>query len=264
VDLLPWNNSTVPGPLVIARRKLVLRLVEVYFADEPKDPHVSGDLVVFLQARTGGERCLPFHTLQLNLETDAARLWAGFSKTTRYEIRRGESRDGLAFSPPRAPTPQDIDEFARFYGGFARSVGVARCNTTKLRGLSACGALAVSRVADIQDAALAFHVYIVTGGRARLLYSASSRRPGSSQEERAAVGRANRALHWVDIQSFQRQAIAMYDFGGLALTDDPRLQAIDGFKRGFGGEVVLEYNCYLARTLLGRVVLAYLDRRSQK
>ena len=258
------EHGTEAGPLVIARRKLLLRLVEVYFADELKDPHVSGDLVVFLQASTGGERCVPFHTLHLDLANDADRLWAEFSKTTQYEIRRGESRDGCAFSTPRPPSLGDIDEFARFYDGFARTVGVPRCNTTKLRSLNRCGALVISRVADIRGAPLAFHVYIVTARRARLLYSASARHAAGSPAERAAVGRANRALHWMDIQTFQGQAMAIYDFGGLALTDDPRLQAIDAFKQGFGGKAVREYNCYLPRTLFGRVALAYLGRRARR
>ncbi len=258
------ERGTDAGPLVIARRKLLLRLVEVYFADEPKDPQVSGDLVVFLQASTGGARCVPFHTLHLDLENDADRLWAAFSKTTQYEIRRGESRDGLAFSTPRPPSPGDIDAFARFYDSFARTVGVAPCNTTKLRSLNRCGALVVSGVADIHGATLACHVYIATARRARLLYSASARRAASSPAEKAAVGRANRALHWVDIRTFQGQARAIYDFGGLALTDDPRLQAFDAFKQGFGGKAVREYNCYLPRTLVGRVALAFLGRRTRR
>jgi hypothetical protein len=250
------------GPeLQIPRRKLLLRLVDVYFAVAPEASPGSCDLVVFLQAQTGGTGCVPFHTLHLDLGTDTSRLWDAINKNTRYEIRRGEARDGLAFRMLPAPAPAEVTEHARFYDRFAAAAGLARCNRPRLASLSAKGALAISSASDAQGVAVCAHVYVVTSQRARLLYSATRRSDASTTEEKALIGRANRALHWHDIQLFQRQGLALYDFGGLALSEVPKLQAIDNFKRGFGGSVVLEYNCYAPQTLLGKVALAYLKRR---
>ena len=135
------------------------------------------------------------------------------------------------------------------------------CNRGKLSSLNHSTALAISRADDGRGAALCRHAYIVTPSRARLLYSATSRSASSSSEESAAIARVHRTLHWADIQAFRRQGMFLYDFGGLALSGDPRLQGIDSFKRGFGGQVVVEYNCYVHQTLLGRLALAYLDSR---
>ena len=248
--------------LVITRRTLLLlRLVEVYFAEEPETRALSGDLVVFLQARSGGKRCMPFHTLQLDLRVDPSRLWSEFGKTTRYEIRRAELRDGFMARILRHPSARDIEAFARFYNRFALDTGIARSNTAKLHALNRSSALMISRVSDSSEETMSCHAYIVTPERARLLYSATSLRTSTGSDQKAAIARANRMLHWHDIQAVHGQGITIYDFGGLALNGDPRLQGIDNFKRGFGGRAVLEYNCYVARSVLGRLALAYLERR---
>lgn len=250
--------------LVITRRKLLLlRLVEVYFAEELEPPALSGDLVMFLQARSGGERCIPFHTLHLDLRVDPARLWSEFGKTTRYEIRRADLRDGLVVSMLQRPSARDVEDFARFYNRFALDTGIARSNTAKLHGLNRSSALMISRVDDSRGRPVCGHAYIVTPERARLLYSVTTLRTSSGSDEKAAIARANRVLHWRDIQTFHSQGRAIYDFGGLALSEEPHLRGIDAFKLGFGGRVVLEYNCYIARSVLGRLALAYLERRRQ-
>jgi lipid II:glycine glycyltransferase (peptidoglycan interpeptide bridge formation enzyme) len=55
---------------------------------------------------------------------------------------------------------------------------------------------------------------MVGDGRARLVLSCA----GSTSDEagyRQRLGRANRLLHWQDMQQFSEQGLRCYDFGGV-------------------------------------------------
>jgi len=250
--------------LIVLRRISMLRLVEVYFAGDAEPTTERADLVVFLQATTKRGRSVAFETLHLSLAQDRGRLWRDLNKTTQYEIRRAESRDALRLSVLRHPSAGELTEFVDFYDRFATGVGIARCNLGKLTALRRPHALGISLGRASDGRTLCAHAYIVAAGRARLLYSATARSPRSDAEEASAIGRANRALHWADIRAFQEDGLSVYDLGGLAGEGaSPRLQAIDRFKRGFGGREVVEFNCYVPKTLLGRVALVYLRRTMQ-
>jgi lipid II:glycine glycyltransferase (peptidoglycan interpeptide bridge formation enzyme) len=67
-------------------------------------------------------------------------------------------------------------------------------------------------------------------------------------------------LHWKDILEFKKKGYSIYDFGGLALKDDPVLANIDRFKKSFGGTIVQEYEFYQPRTLLGKILLSIIKK----
>lgn len=82
-------------------------------------------------------------------------------------------------------------------------------------------------------------------GRARLLLSGSEDR--TQEQFRAAVGPANRLLHWHELQHYRKQGFRFYDFGGCSFADKSSPEyAISQFKMSFGGTVVTEPMLYLA------------------
>jgi lipid II:glycine glycyltransferase (peptidoglycan interpeptide bridge formation enzyme) len=107
------------------------------------------------------------------------------------------------------------------------------------------------------------HAYVADrdASRIRLLYSASHFRGTEDTEERNLVGRANRFLHWSEIQSAQEAGFELYDLGGLPINhNDPAKNAIARFKSEFGGTPILEYNGYTSRNPIVRYAIPTLQR----
>lgn len=190
----------------------------------------------------------------LDLSPDADRILAGFSKTTRYEVRRG-GRDGLAFD-----VVTERGEFLDFYNAFAAAKQLGELDPLILNAY--WRHMVVTRVSRDGEP-FVMHGYVVDqeGGRVNVAYSASQFRGLDDQETRRLYGRANRWLHFEDMRHFKRTGFRCYDFGGYAKgTTDKSLRAVNEFKDGFGGEVVEESNhasaCLrwlrLAKTLLRR------------
>ena len=73
--------------------------------------------------------------------------------------------------------------------------------------------------------------------------------------ERNFCGRSNRYLTWHNILRYKAEGLQFFDFGGWHLGNDPDRLSINDFKRGFGGQVVREYQCEQILTLKGRLVL---------
>jgi hypothetical protein len=91
--------------------------------------------------------------------------------------------------------------------------------------------------------------------RARELYLPSLYRKLSEKAARNLIGRANRYLTWSDILRYKEQGLKSFDFGGWYPGTDPGMLKINEFKRGFGGQVLREYQCEQVLTFKGWVVL---------
>jgi lipid II:glycine glycyltransferase (peptidoglycan interpeptide bridge formation enzyme) len=107
------------------------------------------------------------------------------------------------------------------------------------------------------------HAYVVDSEleRVRLLYSASHFRTSANSEERNAIGRANRLLHWHEIETLGRAGYTTYDLGGIPINDtDPEKNAIARFKSEFGGTHLIEFNGIVCRNALLRNGLSFLRR----
>jgi hypothetical protein len=61
---------------------------------------------------------------------------------------------------------------------------------------------------------------------------------------------------WSDILRYKAEGLEIFDFGGWYQGSDLAMLKINDFKRGFGGQVLREYECEQTLTLKGRVVLA--------
>lgn len=242
--------------LELRRRKMFLRIREVYFSDRLVDSDRDADITCFIQSRQRALSSEEFRTLVIDLRDDEDGIYMGFRKNTRYEISRAQKSDGFGVEVNEAPTSRDIAQFVGFYDEFARETRVGRANRGKLEALSGVGALVLSCVSDPQGEALVRHAYVCDRERARLLYSASYFRRSVDPASRALIGRANRLLHWEDMRFFRRQGFAMYDLGGISSDlNNTEQQNINKFKESFGGVELVEYKTYTPNTLIGTVAL---------
>lgn len=237
--------------LTITRRTGPARVASVYFA-----PHLvaaaDADLVQYVQTECERDGFEPWPTRLIDLTADPSRILSGFVSSTRNQINRAEREDGLGFVALDAPSEGDIAHFRTFYNDFARDKGTSVCGPYHLetmRLLRRRNALTITRVTDASGI-LCYHAYVVGEARAMLLYSASHFRSAETAESRRRVGRANRWLHWKDMNYFRGRGVRTYDCGGL--TSDPNIAE---FKRSFGGADVTEYSGYVAATWKGALVL---------
>lgn len=187
-------------------------------------------------------------------------LFSNISRSTRYNIKRA-IREQLKFDIGSNLSEKEIEDFSELYNCFARKKKIEPCNTSKLRALNKKGLLFISRIRDHDGQVLCTHASSINGSRAYLLYSCSIRL-FVDPSLRNSVGRANKYLHWMEILYFKQHGFSIYDFSGLSLEkNNTELQKIDYFKHKFGGSEVMEYKCYEAKSLLGKIVLYYLYQK---
>src|SRR2546428_94505 len=100
--------------------------------------------------------------------------------------------------------------------------------------------------------------------RATQLHSPSLYPGLSASATRNRIGRANRYLFWNDILRFKEQGLKWFDFGGwYPGTTDQTLLRINQFKKGFGGDLLREYECEQIVSLKGWLVLNVAKRLEQ-
>jgi hypothetical protein len=241
-----------PDMLSIVRQKFGVPINEIFFASDPNDTPSRSPVSFFVQASTRAPGFYPFKTQVIDLSQDSKDLFASLSSNTRYKIRRAE-REGIIPVVIDSPSDDDVGTFSNFFDEFARQKQQPLCNRNKLHALRAKQALLLTTAHDQNKQFLVGHAYVADTqiGRLRLLYSASHFRGSNDTEERNKIGRANRLLHWFDIESAKQRGFSRYDLGGVPIDEsDPEKNAIARFKSEFGGEHVIEYNGYLSTNRL--------------
>jgi hypothetical protein len=161
-------------------------------------------------------------------------MWEKIGKTCRYKIRRSETKDAVACSFDASPSEEHIDSFVKFYDIFAAGKSLNPLDRNWIEAIVRAGRLRLTR-AEHDGTTLVRHSYIVAGGTARLLQTASLFRD-TDAEQRAVIGRANRLLHWRDMTAFKDAGLERYDWGGIFENEStPERKGINEFKREFGG-----------------------------
>jgi hypothetical protein len=228
-----------------------------WFAERPSAADARG-LVHYIQSpyqgRIAGFKREPFSTLIVPLDADEEMLFAACGRNTRYKVQRA-IREGAI-----ASNEADWQRFVAFYNVFAERRGLAA-----LDNCSALKQIAIVRKATQGGVELVMHSYLIDHdiGRARLLHSASLLHCLAERASRAAVGRANRFLHYDDVLYFKRLGLRTYDFGGYALDAlAGDLVGVNRFKEGFGGRLLEEANYTSIPLWLLRRLRATLDGTS--
>ena len=244
-------------------RKLSVRIADLYFDEQP--PELNADVARYVQwsRPIPQARWTSFCTIVIDLHKDTAVLMADMTANTRYEIRRAE-RDGLSHRLSVDCRPEVLKEFCRFYDEFAALTGLPRVSRSRLKVLAACGALYLSHVQDGSGDVLVWHAYWYAGRRVRLLHSAALHKAVPDAGRRALIGRANRYHIWRDMLAFREAGFQVFDLGGwYAGTTDHKRLAINWFKKGFGGEVVENFNGLRPLSLKGRMAVWVYDKLRQ-
>jgi lipid II:glycine glycyltransferase (peptidoglycan interpeptide bridge formation enzyme) len=237
--------------LFIKRSKLFFSWHEYYFFSD-KLTTVSG-LVYIIQAFNKPKFSyffIEFRTRIIDLRMDEEIIFKAFKSNTRNEIRNVEG-ESIDFSFILQPDFNDIKNFCDFYSIFAKKKKLRLANPDKLLALCNKGGLVIASVV-YDNEIIAFHVYIKSIDRARLLYSATNYNL-SSKSAISKVGKFNRLLHWMDIKEFKKIGVSTYDLGGIGK------ESIANFKNSFGGVSIVEYSYVKGSSFVTRVISSAIN-----
>jgi len=172
-----------------------------------------------------------FYTSLIDLTLSEEEMKRAFNKNYKNEINRAYKLQIVC------EIEEDSRSFQTFYNQFAKQ------KELELFGKTAhyyTPYMCITK-AVYEGEVLVMHSYMVDkeSQRARLLHSATS----LSFTDKKIMGMANKLLHFEDMKYFKKEGMLVYDFGGLNLSSqDAHIIGIDTFKKGFGGEIVQEYN----------------------
>jgi hypothetical protein len=234
-----------------------LTRAEVWYDDEPGDVR-SADCIRFQQRSSPypGSGWKYFHNYVVDLTQSVEQLTEQLNKDTAYKIRRARERDQIVCECCNPQDPEVLERFEAIYNPFAATKGLSCLDRAQLDSMAVAGVLDLSVARDSRGNLLVWHANHRDHRRATQMHSPSVywKLPGSAA--RNLVGRANRYLMWSDMLRYKEQGLKCFDFGGwYDGTTDQALLGINEFKRGFGGQVVREYECQQILSLKGWVVL---------
>jgi len=242
---------------MITYKSRFLTRAEVWFDNEPIATAGPVDWILYhLRSQpVAGAQSRSFYTLLVDLSQSQEQLWAQLSDDTAYKIRRARDRDKIICECCEPRDPVVMNGFEQMYNGFAATKGLPPLNRLRVEKMAAAGALDISTAKDPQGNVLVYHANYRDARRATQLETPSLYRTLPKSAARNFSGRANRYLTWHNILRYKTEGLKFFDFGGWHLGSDSEKLSINDFKRGFGGQVVREYQCEQILTLKGCVVL---------
>ena len=229
---------------------------EVWFDDEPDDTPV--DWILYRQRPGPAPRARwnYFHTVLIDLAKKPAELLAEMDVKTARKIDDAEKSDRTRWERCEAKDVNIMDAVERMWNGSAASRKSAPLARAWLDKLIEAGALEVSATRDTAGSVLTYHLSYIGKERAQDLIVVSPPCPLPNLALRNRINRANCLGHWQTMLALKARGLRHYDFGGwYPGKTDLRLLGMNAFKRGFGGEVVREFECVEIRTLKGWVLL---------
>lgn len=205
-------------------------------------PSLDADINYCIQCPENIHNALTeFHTLLIDLNQSLETIRENVYHRTLSEINSYLSNQTFEYRLLQTLTEQELDRFIQLFNTFAAAKKIRKAEAFRLKAYLRAGVLRVSYIQQ-QNQLLCVNIYRVTSERASNLYSFS---PLSSQTHtltHTQLGRAHRALHWLDILEFKKEQVRYYDFcGWYTGTTDQSLLNINKFKEQFTKNKVIEY-----------------------
>ncbi len=201
-------------------------------------------------------------TLVNDLQETEEELMSRFKKNTKYEIKRAAKEGCYAEFLTSTALLEKKEILVRIDTAHAQMFAEKGKKSKKeyptMLAAAKANMLAVT-VGYLQDGReCAYHVYIIGNGTARLLHSISSFREAVTGDDRNAIGRLNRYLHYEDMLYFKRLGYTTYDWGGYS--EEEQLKSISEFKKAFGGEIKDIYTVIYATSPFGKILSELVKR----
>lgn len=194
------------------------------------------------------------HTLLTDLQEPLEEIFKQINKNYRYEINRSkkENIECIIYGAKDIKeNPSILINFKKEYEDFTSSKGIANTynESAMKKYIDNDNVILTKAFKNEQD--YAQHIYVCDDANARLLYSISNFRIEGS--DRNLVGRANKLLHWEDIEYLKNNEFKTLDWGGISSVTNPN--GVDIFKKGFAGQEKDYYNIIIGNSYLGRLAI---------
>jgi hypothetical protein len=241
--------------MLVYRSRLLTR-GEVWFDQEPES--VPVDWIFHRQRSSPVPKCRWkfFYTRLIDLSKSPDELLADMNEESVRKITVAREKDQTRWERCDSEARGVMDEVEAMWNRFAVAQRSAPLDRSRLDTMIAAGALDVNVAKDSRGEVLAYHLNFVTSRRVQQLIAVARFLPTPNAAMRNRINRANCLGHWSSFLDFKARGIRFFDFGGwYPGTTDIRLLGMNAFKRGFGGQVVREYDCEQILTLKGWVVI---------
>lgn len=224
------------------------------FLDGSGSPH--GDIQYFIQVPENVSNALQeFYTLLVDLRQPEETLWKNIYHRTRTEIGSFITNQSYDYQLKMHLTEPELTQFTRLFNRFSKHKGIRAAEAFRLRAYNRAGLLAVSFIRQSNEY-ICINFYRVNQQRASNIYSFHRGHELNKLFNSTHIGRAHRALHWLDMLEFKQAGIGTYDLcGWYAGNSDRALLNINAFKEQFSQNKVKEYSGVIYRSFLLRVLL---------
>ncbi len=219
------------------RYKRLLFSVNEYFLSS--ETTLDADINYFIQCRENISGKLDeFYTLLIDLSQSIDTIRGEIYHRTLSEINsflaNQDFEHKIIFDLP----DEDLGHFIDLYNQFASEKKIRKAETFRLKAYKRNGLLAVSYIKQ-KEKFLCINFYRITKQRAANIYSFTAK---DSTVNSSQLGRAHRAIHWLDILKFKKHGVNYYDFcGWYAGHTDKALLNVNTFKEQFTKNKIKEY-----------------------
>jgi hypothetical protein len=222
-----------------------LKSMHVWFPEDEYHCQEKCDLIRFYGSRSIHENCcqsLAQKTIIIDLTQPADVIYADFKRQHRQQIKKSET-DGLETRILDSSSIMDdidvLDDFARMYHRMYHDKGIDRYLDVEILKQYINNHILWITSIIYEGEPIVYHTLASDRQTVRAMQSCSLFREKDPQIQQI-IGRANKKLHWDEMQYFKELGAVSYDFGGIFsdVSTDP---GINQFKSGFGGECA---DCY--------------------
>lgn len=242
------------------KKKYGFKIYESWFYNSNYEDDV--DFYSLNYSRQKIENGFESHTLVTSLSKEIEEIFMQFRKNFRYEIRSWEKKGNYNIHQKIDINGNDIKDFIDYYLRVnADNIERKKAFSTKvidnLYLYSRNNSLSITSLNDYDSGTIVMHVYIfnIEYKTVRLLHSVINTLTCDSQN----LGKANKFLHYKDIEYFKNLNFLDYDWGGYYFGDDIKLNSINLFKESFGGKLVQNWSKIEPISLKEKIVWVLLS-----
>ena len=199
-----------------------------------------------------------FHTLLIDLRQTQESIQTGIYHRTVSEINSFLTNQPYDYKLLYTISAVDLDNFIALFNTFAKVKRIRRAEAFRLKAYNKQGILAISFLKQKEEF-LYINFYRLTQERACNIYSFSPYTNTNEEINNTQLGRAHRALHWLDILEFKKSGVKYYDFcGWYTGNSDKNLLNINKFKEQFTQTKVVEYSGVIYKNKFLRFILKFI------
>ena len=234
-----------------------LRRGEVWFDNEPTTAPVDWILYRNRSNPVAGAKWRYFYNRLIDLSKDAQALLAEMEPRTAAKIETARERDHISCQCCDLSDGTTFQEIEQIWNESIESKKRwGPLNRLWLNEMISANAFELDVARDASGAPLIYIGLFREKTRVQQLMTVSPPRVTLCPSSRAKTNRASCFLLWSTMLRLKQEGVRYFDFGGwYPGNDDVQLLGANAFKRGFGGQVVREFECEQIVTVKGWTLL---------